>query len=386
MDEVFQRFITIFLHFRKGILKNRLQTKSVKQRLGSKQPETTARKLVRPQVDARSKIISKQRQKISDARVILARKQRQAPKPGRLQAQSAATATRMIGKSQKFMQTPEGLKTVKQVVKQKKKVTIKEAPKRVIQPQRKRRVDFELSDEDEDAEMADLSMLKFPPKLLRRTVHNQYAQPPMPPLPTFSRTITSDPFDCYEPYQRPSAFVVNATAPSIDVESYYESLINPPAPTRKGILRNPTGELSSSLKARLYSKPDPHQPTGLFSRDRDPDVELTEQQPGYRIVVSNLQTTVTQTDIHELFEDIGELLDARLVRPGVAEVIYKRLLDAEMAVETYHNRQLDGQPMKCLLVRPRSANKTLPTTKLTKTRDLEVDMETLHKVLFKRNV
>lgn len=144
-------------------------------------------------------------------------------------------------------------------------------------------------------------------------------------------------------------------------------------------------ELSSALRARLYSKPDPHQPTGLFSRNRDPDVEIVEQQPSYRIVVSNLQTTVTQSDIRELFEDIGELVDARLVRPGVAEVVYKRLLDAEMAVETYHNRQLDGQPMKCLLVRPRSGTKTAAaTTKLVKTRDLEVDMETLHKVLFKR--
>lgn len=77
---------------------------------------------------------------------------------------------------------------------------------------------------------------------------------------------------------------------------------------------------------------------------------------GYRIVVSNLHTSVTQSDIKELFEDIGELYDSRIVRPGVAEVIYKTLDDAEKAVDTYHNRQLDGQPMKCLLVNPRASN------------------------------
>lgn len=69
----------------------------------------------------------------------------------------------------------------------------------------------------------------------------------------------------------------------------------------------------------------------------------------------------------ELFEDVGPLLDARLVRTGVAEVIFEKLKDAQTAVDTYHNRQLDGQPMKCLLVNPRSSNKpTAPAIKPTK--------------------
>ncbi|XP_011494593.1 PREDICTED: polymerase delta-interacting protein 3-like [Ceratosolen solmsi marchali] len=79
----------------------------------------------------------------------------------------------------------------------------------------------------------------------------------------------------------------------------------------------------------------------------------SSQSTGYRIIVSNLQANVTQEDIKELFEDVGELLVSRLVRPGVAEVIYKTLKDATKAVETYHNRQLDGHPMKCLLVNSR---------------------------------
>lgn len=58
----------------------------------------------------------------------------------------------------------------------------------------------------------------------------------------------------------------------------------------------------------------------------------------------------------ELFEDIGQLLVARLVRPGTGEVIYKNLKDAQKAVDTYHNRQLDGQPMKCMLVNKRPLN------------------------------
>ncbi|CAH1112803.1 unnamed protein product [Psylliodes chrysocephalus] len=122
---------------------------------------------------------------------------------------------------------------------------------------------------------------------------------------------------------------------------------------------------------------------------------------GHRIVVSNLQQSVTQDDIKELFEDIGQLLTAKLVRPGVAEVIYKNLKDAQKAVDTYHNRQLDGQPMKCLLVNKRPLN--YPTSIPLKSESIGVatrkmpvvppcppknslapDLSTIHRVLFHR--
>lgn len=52
------------------------------------------------------------------------------------------------------------------------------------------------------------------------------------------------------------------------------------------------------------------------------------------------------------------MLESRLVRPGTAEVIYKTQEDAQKAVDLYHNRQLDSQPMNCLLVTPRSTSTT----------------------------
>ncbi|XP_061402350.1 uncharacterized protein LOC133338184 [Musca vetustissima] len=109
---------------------------------------------------------------------------------------------------------------------------------------------------------------------------------------------------------------------------------------------------------------------------------------GYRIFVSHLHPSVTQSDIKELFEDIGELYDSRIVRPGVAEIIYKSLAHAEKAVDTYHNRQLDGQPMKCILVNPRALNKpTAPAVRTSSSHSsnktpLEIDIYALHKVIF----
>ncbi|XP_059057005.1 polymerase delta-interacting protein 3-like [Achroia grisella] len=106
----------------------------------------------------------------------------------------------------------------------------------------------------------------------------------------------------------------------------------------------------------------------------------------YRIIVSNLRNTVTGGDIEELFGDVGGMVESRLVRPGTAEVIYKTLDDAQRAVDLYHNRQLDGQPMNCLLVTPRphaipSRSGTKPALYSTNS-NVEPDISTFHKVLF----
>ncbi|GLV41725.1 uncharacterized protein CBL_00338 [Carabus blaptoides fortunei] len=160
--------------------------------------------------------------------------------------------------------------------------------------------------------------------------------------------------------------------------------------------------LKTGVHARLDTPISTTHSQGIFAHTKTKVVVPV----GHRIVVSNLQSTVTKDDIRELFEDIGELLVSRLVRPGTAEVIYKNLKDAQKAVDTYHNRQLDGQPMKCLLVNKRPINnptapavrttkttssvlrttngvtkKTVPVVKSTSVK-LVPDISTIHKVLF----
>lgn len=149
----------------------------------------------------------------------------------------------------------------------------------------------------------------------------------------------------------------------------------------------------SNIHSRLDSTP--HEPVshGILSHTKTKVVVPA----GHRIVVSNLHSSVIEDDIKELFEDIGQLLSAKLVRPGVAEVIYKNLKDAQKAVDTYHNRQLDGQPMKCLLVNKRPMNQAtgIPlksegflgrkiTSSSESSNKLMPDISTIHKVLFQR--
>jgi len=115
---------------------------------------------------------------------------------------------------------------------------------------------------------------------------------------------------------------------------------------------------------------------------------------GTKIVIQNLQTSVTQEDILELFGDIGALRRAKLVNPGHAEVTFINKTDAARAVEIYHNRQLDGKPMKCTMV---GVNNTVAATggatmALPKM-DLPVgkerkgpvpDMDSIHRALFNK--
>ncbi|XP_051898998.1 polymerase delta-interacting protein 3 [Pristis pectinata] len=70
---------------------------------------------------------------------------------------------------------------------------------------------------------------------------------------------------------------------------------------------------------------------------------------GTKMTVNNLHPRVTEEDIVELFCVCGALKRARLVHPGVAEVVFVRKDDAITAYKKYNNRCLDGQPMKCNL-------------------------------------
>ncbi|XP_037920954.1 polymerase delta-interacting protein 3 isoform X2 [Hermetia illucens] len=244
---------------------------------------------------------------------------------------------------------------------------------------------------------------------LRMTVHNNMMHSRSDRMMPSMRSA-GDPFDCYEvPVHRPPEI-----AEPLHIRRQIRNMSPDILPPPKGILRSSrqaspppsynrryipdeTSHLSYEMRHRLEHAPDPNASMGIFANPlskQSSSYSGSSGSQGCRIVVSNLHSSVTQSDIKELFEDIGELYEARLVRPGVAEVIYNTIKDAEKAVETYHNRQLDGQPMKCLLVNPRASNK--PTAPAIKTSNslssrssnktpLEIDIDALHKVLFRRH-
>ncbi|XP_064011175.1 polymerase delta-interacting protein 3 isoform X2 [Pogoniulus pusillus] len=108
----------------------------------------------------------------------------------------------------------------------------------------------------------------------------------------------------------------------------------PPSPMRTKALTNMSRTLVT--KEELPKEPAP--------------VELAfSPLEGTKMTVNNLHPRVTEEDIVELFCVCGALKRARLVHPGVAEVVFVKKEDAITAYKKYNNRCLDGQPMKCNL-------------------------------------
>jgi RNA recognition motif-containing protein len=102
------------------------------------------------------------------------------------------------------------------------------------------------------------------------------------------------------------------------------------------------------LRRRVASKTADYDDNYTMASRRE-QVNTVSPLQGSKIVLSNLQTSVTYDDIVELFGDVGALRRVRVNTPGQAEVTFVNHEDAEKAVEIYHNRQLDGKPMKCTL-------------------------------------
>ena len=67
---------------------------------------------------------------------------------------------------------------------------------------------------------------------------------------------------------------------------------------------------------------------------------------GVKVVVSNLEESVTQEDLTELFGDVGNVKRVKMCGKGVSEIVFSKRADADKAIEIYDKRQLDGRAMK----------------------------------------
>lgn len=326
-------------------------------------------------MDARQKIIQKKRKQVVDARDILAnmaKKQDARSKLLKLREGKTNGNVQVIGKSILRKTGPDGKISL---VTSKAKQTTRDINLAIKQ------------------QLGLISPVRSPKKVVRRP-----AVAPKPISPTMIRkTIYNDVEYAYErlargypdadslyrwvrpdlrtagPLKRTRNITENRLATYIDLDAVDDEempLIPPPRHT----ISLQGSSRSTNVHSRLDTYPVEPKTHGILAQSTTTKTKVVIPA-GHRIVVSNLQPTVTQDDIkvmhfeyqidfffskfgmfQELFEDIGQLLVARLVRPGTAEVIYKNLRDAQKAVDTYHNRQLDGQPMKCLLVNKRPAN------------------------------
>lgn len=181
----------------------------------------------------------------------------------------------------------------------------------------------------------DVDMEYFPTSSsLRRTVKNEIAYVPsstMPPLPTFKyiepprrmattrpKDYEADPFDCYEvpvarPYDVSEPRNLNRSVLGAQMDAYPQNTMRQveyerPYPTQyksgadllssKRYIADENSHLSHEMRNRLQRAPDNTQSAGIFS---NPYVTNSRERQitnaGYRIVVSNLHNSVSQSDI-----------------------------------------------------------------------------------------
>ncbi|KAL5275477.1 POLDIP3 family protein [Megaselia abdita] len=292
-------------------------------------------------LDARNRIIQKNRHKIKDARDKIVEKNRTTDARIHLIKKAKSSIPHLKPQRKSFPPA----------------VTRRPPhPKAANFPIQKPRgyVDYDNMERQEEAEIAGL----------RRTIENDLLRPPrsaFPEMPFRDRRKEVEPFDIYN-VQRRSHPIDKPMPPrgnmmDVDMDVDFPLDIHRSVRNRD---QDPIeySHLSLDMKNRLQNPPDVFGGShGIFSNPLKKTISVNDGFPqGYRIVVSNLHNSVTESDIKELFQEIGDLSDARLVRTGVAEVIFKREKDAMKAVEVYHNRQLDSLPMKCLLVKPRASD------------------------------
>nr|XP_056703299.1 polymerase delta-interacting protein 3 isoform X2 [Euleptes europaea] len=133
-----------------------------------------------------------------------------------------------------------------------------------------------------------------------------------------------------------SKFSLSKTVPLTKVvqNDAYTAPAAPPSPIRTKALTN--------MSRTLVTKEEP-------PKEPAPVEPAFSPLEGTKMTVNNLHPRVTEEDIVELFCVCGALKRARLVHPGMAEVVFVKKEDAITAYKKYNNRCLDGQPMKCNL-------------------------------------
>ncbi|XP_075039005.1 polymerase delta-interacting protein 3 isoform X2 [Mixophyes fleayi] len=138
-----------------------------------------------------------------------------------------------------------------------------------------------------------------------------------------------------------SPFSLGQTLPLTKVvqnDTYTAPTANQPAPAAPLLHTKTLTNMSRTLVTKEAVSPVPAPTESVFS-----------PLEGTKMTVNNLHPRVTEEDIVELFCVCGALKRARLLSPGVAEVVFVRKEDAVGAYKKYNNRYLDGQPMKCNL-------------------------------------
>ncbi|ELU06106.1 hypothetical protein CAPTEDRAFT_212702 [Capitella teleta] len=232
-------------------------------------------------------------------------------------------------------------------------------------------------------------------------MYEQQPQPPPPPQPVYMHQPYPDPVEQYGQFEYEEAPTgrhpldrsydyeepIMEHPPQSLMQHYatepviYTPSPQPTPPPRRQAIPTVTG-LRKNVQRPVQSGVSPVVKNVM-------DADSFSPLQGYRVLITNLHGVVTQDDIVELFGSLGALKKARVIKNGVAEVIYVERHCALAAVKKYHMRELDGRPMQVNMTTkatPKEQKVMVPPVRASTShisKESSIDTNLLHRALFR---
>jgi hypothetical protein len=120
---------------------------------------------------------------------------------------------------------------------------------------------------------------------------------------------------------------------------------------------------TGSVKRTSTGVPVSSRTTSSISTVPKPSSTIQSTSTSGTILVTNLQSSVTEDDVIDLFGQVGHITEIKTLSQGCIRIVYAKREHSEQAVTKYHNRLLDGQFMYVSLQQSTSQN-SKPTSSI----------------------
>ncbi|CAF1002363.1 unnamed protein product [Adineta ricciae] len=126
-------------------------------------------------------------------------------------------------------------------------------------------------------------------------------------------------------------------------------------PTKRAASRNATTDVEQRVSTLSTKNSSKRTSTDAFGSGRVKPASATHSNANSAtILITNLQPTVTEDDVIELFSEVGDIKDIKTLSRGCVQIVYAVPEQAEDAVAKYHNQILDGKLMYVSIQEPMS--------------------------------
>jgi RNA recognition motif-containing protein len=200
---------------------------------------------------------------------------------------------------------------------------------------------------------------------------------------SFTKTISNTSYDrpSHNPTP-PSALSDQKFVISFANDQYRKRARSPSPPPVIKRLNNASIQTATSSSSRLTNRRDSDEPprkqqslskeslkqTSTSTRPKQSSSTNTDPTT---ILITNLQSSVTEDDVIELFGEIGSIKEIKTLSRGCVQLVYSKEEYAKQAVANYHNRLLDGQLMYVSLQQPSYSSKSSKTASSSSNTDNE---------------